>query len=134
MGVATILTAGFVAVMIGGSAAWTKKIQNDVRKYIRELVLVGKKASDGFQSPIHLSQIETKAREIEITYEKKLAAIKSAHEIGALDSSEHQEKIIKLKKDMEISKKLLFLEDAKSKGVITDEEFDNKKSALMSVA
>ena len=128
--VAALLTGGLTTIFIGGSAAWTKKIQNDIKKYIRECVVLGKKDKDVSQGGIHLSPIDATAKAIEIDFKNKAAALDSAHEIGALSNVELQEKINKLKNEMEISKKLLYLKDAKKKGVITNEEFDAKKDAL----
>lgn len=129
-GVAAIFSLGLTTIFIGASAAWSKKIQYDIKKYIHECVVMGKKSMDGSQSGIHLSPVEATAKEIEIDFEKKAASLNSAHEIGALDNNELQEKIKKVKNEMEISKKLLYLTDAKKKGVITEEEFDVKKNAL----
>ena len=130
VGVAAVLTGGLTTIFIGVSAAWTKKIQYDIKKYIRECVVIGKKSKDGSHSEIHLSPIEATAKQIEIDYDKKIASLKSAHEVGALDNDELQDKIGRMINEREISKKLLFLRDAKSKGVITDEEFNNKCRAL----
>jgi len=129
--VVAFLTFGTAGILIGTSAAWSKKVQNDIRKHIRESVLMGRKSDNGLLSGIHLSPIEAAAKEIQIEHEKKVAALKSAHEIGAIENTELQEKIRELENQKEKITKILYLKDAKKNGVLTPEEFEAKKEELI---
>ena len=131
VGLAALLTAGITLIGVVISASWTKKIQGDIKKYIDQRVIFGRKVVSDGKSHEHLPEtgggiIRTLERELD---EKKLA-LEQAFNKAALTKDEYEVKTRALELDFELHKKVMHLKEAKDKEILSQEEFDQKMKAL----
>jgi hypothetical protein len=132
IGVLSILSCGTFAIAVGAAALWTKKLQHDIKDYIRERIIFGEKNNDGeFEGDIYLPPTEAIIRSFEKENKNKLSALESALKVGAIDQKTFNNLKAGLIADLEISKRLIALKEAKDKGVITVDEYENKKAKLI---
>ncbi len=101
IGVALLLTAGFISIPICISFGWAIKLQNDIKKYVRERIDFGKKQKDLLSDPddnlcdesIIMGKEKIKETRLKNEFENKRLALKKAYEAGALDQNEYNLKI-----------------------------------------
>ena len=122
VGLAALLTVGITLIGVVISASWTKKIQGDIKKYIDQRVVFGRKGEHLPEGGI-IGMLE---RELN---EKKLA-LEQAFNKGALTKDEYEVTTRALELDFELHKKVMHLKEAKDKKVLLQEEYDQKIKAL----
>jgi hypothetical protein len=139
VGTALLISLGTLSIPICISFAWALKLQNDIKKYIRERIDFGKKQkdlqsdSDDSQSTesIILGPEKLKETKLKCEFEKKCSVLKKAYEAGALDQQEFNNKINKLRSHFEVEKQLIYVDSARENNVLSESEHKAKVQDLM---
>jgi len=134
LGVIAVLTGGLYLLFAGASAAWSKKIQNDLDNFIDQRILFSKKPQPDYKIEDavanNLSDVEKRIEIEKQQMNKKLKSLDDALIAGVIDNDECKHKKTAFKDNFEKFKKLEYLKDAKDKGVLSELEFEEKKANL----
>jgi hypothetical protein len=128
-GVAAILTGGATLLISGVTAGWSKKIESDLWNFIEQKVMFGEKA----KSPQDLNVIQ-----FQNTLEEKIKQLKDAYNQGFIDEVAYNAKKLEIEgqmrtshQDAETEEKLMKLKSLLDAGILSQGEFEMKKSELM---